>query len=142
MKAGVSVKTLVHFVVRAWFNESRALDASESAAALAVDLPSWEGRWPRFDVYYCGVTGCDRFLAGPGLCEAHAGRRPLTAVVEGYYCMNLEGRWVPFHRLVLSCAPGHGVVHLDGNRLNNRRENLESRPISSFAAAPVVGSVP
>jgi len=44
---------------------------------------------------------------------------------KGYVATKDNGKEVRLHRFITDCPDGLGVDHLDGNKLNNRRDNLE-----------------
>lgn len=46
--------------------------------------------------------------------------RVMLSSEEGYH----RGRKVSMHRVIMNCPNGFEVDHIDGNGLNNRRENL------------------
>lgn len=100
----------------------------------------------------CGVEGCARALKGRGLCAFHYARqksgmpdwdtRPARAVVtppgtrklgrSGYMTVKLpNGYWELEHRAVMAQHLGRALIedenvhHVNGDRLNNRIENLE-----------------
>lgn len=41
-----------------------------------------------------------------------------------YACIWLNGKNTPIHAIIMNCPPGMIVDHIDGDTLNNRRENL------------------
>jgi len=43
---------------------------------------------------------------------------------RGYACRKERGRSISMHRLVIDCPPGLELDHINGDKLDNRRENL------------------
>ena len=85
-------------------------------------LPLWEARWPAFQLWVCGA--CQRtVLFSKGLCEACGGGKPgLGFDAQGYFAVRVGPKYVPYHRLVL--PTDLSVHHTDGNKWNNRPDNL------------------
>lgn len=97
----------------------------------------------------CSVDGCDKPHKARGLCAAHHSRwlrygdaRPTDplqqprergsgSVQDGYIRLNVDGRLIFEHRLVMEEALGRRlhdfeyVHHINGIRDDNRPENLE-----------------
>ncbi len=95
----------------------------------------------------CSVGACERPKLARGYCSLHWGRwrrgKPLDApkfynrlnkgwIVAGYhFIMTPDGREMLEHRYVMEQALGRPLLHdedvhhKDGNRLNNRLDNLE-----------------
>lgn len=85
-------------------------------------LPQWRNRWPRFELWWCG--GCQsEVLFTKGLCESCGGGKPMMKFdSDFYFLVRVRRTYVPFHQLVL---PTEFVVHHeDGNKWNNRPDNL------------------
>lgn len=105
----------------------------------------------RISIKVCTFVGCNRRHYRQGLCAAHDRQRskeiPLTPIktqnkrgqggisTHGYkiYCKNINGKktYLYEHRLVMEQYLGRklfdseNVHHLNGNKLDNRIENLE-----------------
>ena len=96
----------------------------------------------------CGVAGCQRLMEAKGLCSMHyrrqrKGNREMSAAplkaepgsgyktTKGYRMMTVGGRRVTEHRFVMEQALGRplfddeNVHHINGDRADNRLENLE-----------------
>lgn len=101
----------------------------------------------------CSVDGCEKRRAGRGLCNAHwkqwkvygdptmrkhRRRGEGTINEQGYFLVRLPDHpnanvngYVHEHRLVMAqllgraLLPGENVHHVNGNRADNRPENLE-----------------
>lgn len=124
-----SVRDVALHVARALAARSTLFTQKEVEAFLNhnhTEIERWEKRWPRFDLYHCGVEGCPAVLLELGLCEAHGGSPRPFAVVREHHCMIWIGRsYEPLCHVVLG-APRHvQVCHRDGNTWNNRHDNLE-----------------
>lgn len=91
-------------------------------------LPLWENRWPTFQLWWCG--GCrSEVLLSKGLCLSCGGSYPAATFNPGMYFALRVGpdvmpypHYVPYHQLVLSTD--RTIHHADGNKWNNRMENL------------------
>ena len=96
-------------------------------------LPLWEARWPVFQLWMCG--GCQgAVLFSKGLCEACGGGKPAIAFdAHGYIAMRVGPKYVPYHRLVLQTDLD--VHHDDGNKWNNRKDNLVAIPRGEHRAS-------
>jgi len=88
-----------------------------------LGLAAWENRWPRWDLYRCLARSCDELVLGSGLCPKHG--FPMLALRRGYFCVRVGLGWEALHRLILQPSDGLVVHHIDGNKWNNRLENLE-----------------
>jgi len=92
----------------------------------------------------CSVEGCPRSQVGRTLCELHYRRKRTTGklgisiapkgagtIYQGYRRFNLAGRRIHEHRLILERVLGRRlnrseiVHHINGDRLDNRLENLK-----------------
>ena len=103
-------------------------------------------RAPRGIRWLCEVEGCDSRRVGQGLCSKHYQRwkrygDPLFTVYsaygggsiddKGYRRVLREGKRIPEHRLVMAqelardLLPSETVHHRNGDKLDNRIENLE-----------------
>jgi hypothetical protein len=117
------VRDVALYVGRALAQRSRKLKPREIASALKREARNWRLRWPRFDLYWCGVPSCKTLALEPGLCATHGGPRfPAVSIQDGYFVLRVGNRYEPFHRFVVGTRQ---VRHLDGNLWNNRAENLE-----------------
>lgn len=93
----------------------------------------------------CSVDGCENFVRSHGFCVKHYNRwkkhgdplalkireRGSGTIVDGYRRLNVNGKSVAEHRLVMEQVLGRALLltesvhHKNGNRLDNRPENLE-----------------
>ncbi len=106
----------------------KTVDVSAIALALAAPFVEYR-RASRFPGYRVSNTGVVQ-------SELNTRRRPTgswrtlnPALRHGYPCVNLGGRGVAVHRLVLEtfvgpCPPGLECLHRDGDRANNHIANL------------------
>jgi len=128
LRLGRTPREVSLYVARALAGRSTQLDADEVAKLLgdAVEIERWATRWPRFDLYHCGVAGCASVLLEPGLCVSHGGSpRPFAVLRENHFMVWIGRSYEPLCHVVLG-APRHiQVCHRDGNTWNNRHDNLE-----------------
>jgi hypothetical protein len=107
----------------------------------------------------CAIDGCAERAVVKSLCRLHYGRKFYAdniaarkrqaradgfVTVYGYRRVQVDGRQVAEHRLVVErhigrrLLPGENVHHRNGNRLDNRLENLElwasAQPVGQRAA--------
>lgn len=93
----------------------------------------------------CSVDGCDRRVRRLGFCEMHSQRFKIKGDAggvaslrgaghlsdSGYWMIKSRGRWRPEHRVVMEAHLGRilltdeNVHHINGDKLDNRLENLE-----------------
>lgn len=113
---------------------------------LDVNVPLRDFKPNRFK--NCTIEGCDLPHDSKGLCQAHYARQKLGipldqpikhpihrrgegSIKDGYRVFDVNGKRVPEHRLVMEQHLGRklcqheSVHHVNGNRLDNRIENLE-----------------
>ena len=90
---------------------------------------NWENRWPKLQLTECLVPGCGATVLGSDLCEEHG--CPVFRL-ERFFMVRLEGGWVPLHKVILQPPKGMGARHKDGNKWNNRMENLEAGELYEY----------
>lgn len=92
----------------------------------------------------CSVKGCERPWTGKGLCKTHRRRQVLGLPFDvpickyglgsirfGYRWLCKGGRTIAEHRAVMEASLGRRLTkqetvhHVNGNKLDNRIENLE-----------------
>jgi hypothetical protein len=130
LRLGDDAREVALYVGRALGLRSRKLTNREIATTLKRSARHWRLRWPRFDLYWCGVPSCKTINLQPGLCTTHGGPRfPTVSIQDGYFVLRAGGRYEPFHRFVIGTR---NARHIDGNRWNNRVENLEPQYASTF----------
>lgn len=122
------LRTLSALVVGTWMRDLKPVaDADPRVTQLlgAEAVGQWKNRWPRFELYPCASCE-DALLLVRGLCRECGG--PGVQDVDwakGYIALRVGGRMVPYHRLVVGCLSHMDVHHKDGNKWNNRPDNLE-----------------
>jgi len=100
------------------------LTDEELDAYVLCTREQWDARYPKFELYECGM--CDGLLTYAGLCSAHGGPKASpTCLLKGYYNIRLGKRYVPIHRIIAGTPTGMSTHHKDRNRLNNRADNLQ-----------------
>jgi hypothetical protein len=119
----LTLEKVALYLVKRWAGLSRRLTPNEVAVRFSDARESlmWERRWPQFELWWCGVPGCEEVLLAPGLCEKHGGGASLTFNTLGYICVGK----IPLHRMIADCPSRLDVHHKDGNRWNNHPTNLE-----------------
>lgn len=125
-----NVHDVARFVIQSAIAESVRFSHHEIAELLgndAAEIARWDVRWPKFDLYHCGVANCASILIEAGLCPQHGGApQPLITVKDQHFLVYLSGEYVPICHLILGVAtPSATVKHLDGNHWNSRLDNLE-----------------
>lgn len=127
LRLGDPLQEVARYVVRSLAGRSRPLNTDEVAQLLGpAEAERWSARWPRFDLYHCGVTGCATVLLEPGLCTAHGGSpRPFAVLRENHFMVWIGRSYEPLCHVVLGVPRHLQVCHRDGNTWNNRHENLE-----------------
>lgn len=145
----MDLRSLAHVIVDAvaWRNRQQASENRKASRVLttqelverheikAHEAPLWENRYPKIDLWSCGMEGCDSTLPEKGLCDLHGGHRgagrmsdtgpSVTLGSTGYFQIIVNGRQVPLHRFIINAPPGMDVHHKDRNRWNNRPANLQ-----------------
>ena len=111
------------------------------------DVGSSQSQYNRDPNKECSVPDCDRPYRRNGWCDAHDQRHkkygdPLAHIPiqergngcvdeRGYRYLSIKGKKILEHRIVMeeildrSLFPGENVHHKNGNRADNRPENLE-----------------
>jgi hypothetical protein len=86
----------------------------------------WAGRWPEFDLFRCAGPNCKEVLLVRGLCFGCGKVHPSVRFGPTDYIEVVFGtRHVPIHRILVDVPPKMHVHHIDQNKWNNRRENLQ-----------------
>ena len=123
-----SLQRVAVFITQRLNRRSRRVDDLKVLRAqFGAKLELWENRFPRFDLYRCGYSGCPQVLLYEGLCSACGGPSHPTLIFDpnDYVAVYLGGLYLPWHRLVLTAPVGSDTHHHDGNKWNNRLDNLE-----------------
>lgn len=83
----------------------------------------WENRWPKLQLTECLIPNCETLVLGSDLCEVHGCP---TFCLNEFIMFRTESGWTPIHELILQPLKGTSARHKDGNKWNNRIENLEA----------------
>jgi len=121
-------RTVAIYITNALVRRSRKLTDEELVAVLGQDtLPAWQARWPRFDLYSCGMPSCTDVLLEPGLCGQHGGpSQPLVVLHDNHFALRVGREYIPICHLVLGATTrDFAARHRDGNSWNSRPDNLE-----------------
>ena len=115
----------------------------KQANASVVDLLSYKQPYGAKGNLPCRIKGCDRMMETKGLCRAHYSQahrgdklQPIQSygkghIKDGYRIISVEGNRILEHRHVMQqhldreLLPHENVHHINGNREDNRLENLE-----------------
>ena len=121
-----TIERLAQFVFKRLARRSRRITEEEMVARVfrkAEDLECWKARWPRFDLWWCGVCE-NHVLFAPGACPKCGGtKEAMRFNTKMQVQVRLGSR---FRRLskVLAGEPGGYVWHADGNPWNHHPSNL------------------
>lgn len=99
---------------------------SESAAMEQAG-PGWAQRWPRFDLWTCGVNGCDELSLESARCAEHGGASTFRITDAGALQICVGSEWSLFAEVLTGSEPGEVVEYLDGNKWNLHPTNLRVR---------------
>lgn len=120
-----STRDVALYVTRVLTANSAPLEHAEIDVLFGDQVEQWNRRWPRFDLYHCGVRGCHQILVAPGLCTAHGGpSRPTVTIREDHFMVWVGRQYEPICRLILGCPRDLKVCHCDGNPWNSHHDNL------------------
>lgn len=99
---------------------------TEQEAAMVAG-PGWANRWPRFDLWTCGVDGCDELSLESARCAEHGGVSTFRITDDGVLQICVGSQWCLYAEVVTGAEPGEVVEYLDGNKWNLRPTNLRVR---------------
>lgn len=119
-----TLRAVVEYVMSRWWKRSRRLTDAEVRENLGADYEKWEKRYPRFDLWTCGVRDCDELRLERGFCAKHGGAPLVDFDADLCFKARVGDRWMLLGRLMAGAPEGRFVSHLDGNRWNCRPDNL------------------